>query len=480
MLIERQKRLSRVRFRHPIRVVTLDGQPRVIRTLTANVSRKGLFLRMPEPLPLGTRVALSLEAGGRALALAQAEVVWGRANESQLPGRFPGCGVRFTEFMHPRASELVDYLVANLDQGKPLKAAPPERRWARWLPLAAAIALVSCGAAAAFIFSPSDPDPLSELGKAAPAPVVRASAIELAVPAPPPGATESDLAPSEAPAARPGEPLPLADRARDDGAGDQESFPAGAASPLEASAQPAQGAAAEPKNDEAAGGLQAAPPRVALEPSAPSASTDDGAAAARAAAEASAPIEAVAEAQLGTPAHAAAGAGAPVAQRAAAAAPKNDAPPRAATQSKQDVMGEAPSPEAGVSAPTARAAPTPPKQGTAGEPARAGASAAGGVQLPSGAAARLAWKTAGGVVTLTPRLAPRAGLARAFVLSDPPRAVFDLSGESPDKSHQVAVSAPHATSVRLGKLPTGTRVVVDLDRAPRQVTQDGASLLLTY
>ena len=90
MLIERQKRLSRVRFKHPIRVVTLEGQPRVIRTLTANVSRKGLFLRMPEPLPLGTKVALSLEAGGRALALAQAEVVWGRVQESQLPGRFPG------------------------------------------------------------------------------------------------------------------------------------------------------------------------------------------------------------------------------------------------------------------------------------------------------------------------------------------------------------------------------------------------------
>ena len=96
VLIERQKRMSRVRFKHPIRVVTLEGQPRVIRTLTANVSRKGLFLRMPEPLPLGTKVALSLEAGGRALALAQAEVVWGRVQPSQMPGRFPGCGVRFT------------------------------------------------------------------------------------------------------------------------------------------------------------------------------------------------------------------------------------------------------------------------------------------------------------------------------------------------------------------------------------------------
>lgn len=128
VLLTHHPRGARVRFSHPVRIVTLEGQPRVIRTLTANVSKRGLFLRMPEPLPRGTKVALSLEAGGRALALAQAEVVWERLHTSDMPGRFPGCGVRFTEFMHPRAEELVEYLLNNLDQGKPLRLAPPVRR----------------------------------------------------------------------------------------------------------------------------------------------------------------------------------------------------------------------------------------------------------------------------------------------------------------------------------------------------------------
>ena len=70
------QRLPRVRFRHPIRVASLEGTPRIVRTLTANLSSKGLFVRMPEPLPLGTKVALSFEAGGQTLPFAEAEVVW--------------------------------------------------------------------------------------------------------------------------------------------------------------------------------------------------------------------------------------------------------------------------------------------------------------------------------------------------------------------------------------------------------------------
>jgi hypothetical protein len=134
VLPSQTERAPRVRFKHPIRVVTLDGPPRVIRTLTANVSTKGLFVRMPQPLPAGARVALSLEAGGRALAFAQAQVAWTRSQESALPGRFPGCGVRFTEFLHPRAQALVDYLVDNLDRGKPLTLPRRVRApgWSLW------------------------------------------------------------------------------------------------------------------------------------------------------------------------------------------------------------------------------------------------------------------------------------------------------------------------------------------------------------
>jgi hypothetical protein len=129
--IQLQPRAPRVRFRHPVRVVPLNGTPRVYRTLSANLSQKGMFVCMPEPLPVGTRVALSLEAAGRALPFAEAEVAWCRTAESQWPGRYPGFGVRFTTFLNPRAPELVEYLVKNLDRGRPLKAAParsPRRR----------------------------------------------------------------------------------------------------------------------------------------------------------------------------------------------------------------------------------------------------------------------------------------------------------------------------------------------------------------
>jgi hypothetical protein len=56
-------------------VASQGAEPRVFRTWTANLSPRGLFLRMPEPLTAGTRVAISLEAGGQTLAFAEGEVI---------------------------------------------------------------------------------------------------------------------------------------------------------------------------------------------------------------------------------------------------------------------------------------------------------------------------------------------------------------------------------------------------------------------
>ncbi len=336
VLIERQKRMSRVRFQHPIRVVTLDGQPRVIRTLTANVSRDGLFLRMPEPLPPGMKVALSLEAGGRALALAQAEVVWGEPEENELTERFSGCGVRFTEFMHPRAEELVQYLVRNLDQGKPLMLAPPERRWARWLPYAGLGGLLACAALAALLlWAPTEPEP------------------EEAVP---PALEMIAGTPTVHPVPRAGEPS--LDSARDERG-------------------PVQVAPAAPVQVAPAAPVQVAPP---------------------------APASARAE--------------------------------RGADQ--------------------------------------------GNIKLPSGAALALKWKLSGNELRLSPELVGAARVTRAFVLSDPSRAVFDVSGDSPPRSLLVSATPPHSTGVRLGKQAAGTRIVVDLDGPPKRSTQDGASLVLSF
>lgn len=410
MLIERQKRMSRVRFKHPIRVVTLEGQPRVIRTLTANVSRKGLFLRMPEPLPLGTKVALSLEAGGRALALAQAEVVWGRVQQSQLPGRFPGCGVRFTEFMHPRAQELVDYLVHNLDRGKPLMLAPPERRWMRYLPPAAGVALVACAALAVLLLWPAAEPELEDESSTPRVEVVAAPPIvhpvtAVAVPAP----------------SIPAEPLVVA----------AEPLPA----PTKTADAPAQPIAVAPASPPAQT-LDAPPARILEQP---------------------APAAAV-----------------PPPTPTEVAAPSGERGPPL-------TGGAARPPPADAESAPGKTAALP----AAPDPARKSATAAplvqkGSVKLPSGAAPSLTWTLAGAELRLSPELLGQAQVTRAFVLAGPPRAVFDISGSPPKRSHVVPVSPPYASAVRLGKQPSGTRIVIDLDSAPKRTSQDGSALVLSF
>lgn len=138
----------RVRFKHPVRVVPIGGPPRAYRVLSANLSRDGMFLKMPTPFDMGTKVALSLEAGGRVLPFAQAEVVWRDLAEVKAEGRHAGFGVKFTGFLHPRAHELVDFLVKNLETGKPLSVDPARPSWRRWLVWGAAgVAATILGAA---------------------------------------------------------------------------------------------------------------------------------------------------------------------------------------------------------------------------------------------------------------------------------------------------------------------------------------------
>jgi hypothetical protein len=107
-----------------------------------------MFLVMQRPLELGTRVALSLEAAGRVLPFAQGEVVWTRGEGGQA-GAFPsGLGVRFTDFLHPRANDLVDHIVHARQTGKPLQVAiaPSWRSSLGWLGAGVAgVGLAVCG-----------------------------------------------------------------------------------------------------------------------------------------------------------------------------------------------------------------------------------------------------------------------------------------------------------------------------------------------
>jgi len=225
-------RSHRVRFKKAVRVVPLvDGPPRAYRVLSGNLSKQGMFLSTPEPFPEGTRVALSIEAGGRVLPFAQGEVMWRQVSgAAALPGKpcgGAGFGVRFTGFLHPKAHELVDYLVANLDTGRPLSL-PPKKRWKKIALWAGGVAASLCLAALGVVlarqvtFDPAQsaqPD-AEEAVAAAPAvepphpplePAAAAPVIEAPAPAPvleeaPPPAEPVMAAAAPAAAAQPPEP----------------------------------------------------------------------------------------------------------------------------------------------------------------------------------------------------------------------------------------------------------------------------------
>ena len=475
VLIERQKRASRVRFRHPVRVVTLGGQQRVIRTLTANVSHDGLFLLMPEPLPHGTKVALSLEAGGRALALAQAEVVWDRTDQSELPDHAPGCGVRFTEFMHPRAKELVNYLVDNLDQGRPLALAPPERRWRKALPWVAAAAAVATVIVIAVISlsalgGEGQGEDASELEDAEAAIAAErrevvpasASAVPTLAPSdsPAPGASNSHV--EEPVAAAPVAAAPVA--------------AAPVAEPVAAAPVAAEPVVAAPASVPDAVGPVATAPTAAPKAAAPVA--DPVVVAPVAAPVAAAPVAAAPTAApeavgpVAEPVAAAPVAVAPVAVGPVTAAPVTAAPAAAGpVATRKGIASEVPAAR-GATASIAQPKATPTRRDAA---ARSGPER-GTVHLPSGAASKLTWVLSGTEL----RLSPDGNVSRAFLLASPARAVFDLDGRAPDRSRQLAGSIPHATGVRLGKQGKGTRIVVDLDRAPSRSSQDGSALVLSF
>jgi hypothetical protein len=130
-----QERSSRAPFKYPIRV-TIAGE-RVVRLVSGDLSRNGMFLKMDEPPEVGTVVVLAFEVRGQVLPFAEGEVAWRRG------GQRGGFGVRFTRFLHPRAQALVEYLADNVERGAPLKPFTPRVRSSPWLSRLAAAAAVA-------------------------------------------------------------------------------------------------------------------------------------------------------------------------------------------------------------------------------------------------------------------------------------------------------------------------------------------------
>ncbi|MFO0598377.1 MAG: PilZ domain-containing protein [Myxococcaceae bacterium] len=133
------ERSTRTAFKYPVHV-TIGGE-RVVKVLSGDLSTTGMFLLMPHPPAPGTVVQLSFEVAGKVLQFAEGEVAWSR----DLGDR-GGFGVRFTRFLHPRASALIDYLCENVQRGTVLRPRPTppsmRRRWSGLAALAAAVVLL--------------------------------------------------------------------------------------------------------------------------------------------------------------------------------------------------------------------------------------------------------------------------------------------------------------------------------------------------
>lgn len=72
---------------------------------TGDVSRAGLLLRLPQVLPPGTVLEVSLPTGGGPLT-AEGVIVWGDRAETQTPGDLIRHGLRFTDLSWSRSLAL--------------------------------------------------------------------------------------------------------------------------------------------------------------------------------------------------------------------------------------------------------------------------------------------------------------------------------------------------------------------------------------
>jgi hypothetical protein len=356
--------------------VPIGGPPRAYRVLAGNLSRQGMFLKMPTPFDTGTKVALSLEAGGRVLPFAQGEVVWRDLEDSQQAAR--GFGVRFTGFLHPRANALVDYLVDHLETGIPLVTPVPSTVWSRRLGWTAGVLAVVLGAvitsgAIKVLHETKELDDEEELAPL----LIEKKESERA---------EVNPSQVQAKASEPEAKAPLPD----------------------AKTPPVEAKAPEPKS----------PP---IETKAPAAKAPAG--------ESATPWD-------------------------------PESMPWRRNTATPIASGEVAHPRPAVP-----------------EPAKAPAEAPRirTVAIPSGAARSMGSSLNGSQLDLSLALAPGASITRAFTLRNPNRVAIDIHGPMPKRSHSLT-SSGEILRVRVGRIASGTRLVLDLAHAPGTPVVSGASV----
>ena len=103
------------------------------------------------------------------------------------------------------------------------------------------------------------------------------------------------------------------------------------------------------------------------------------------------------------------------------------------------------------------------------------------VSLPSGAATALMWDGAHDEFRVAPRLSANAVTTKIYLLSDPPRLVFDISGAAPSASHSIRTTERFFSRIRVGRpAAQGTRVVVDLSKTPTSFLDESGAAIISF
>src|SRR6185295_2815340 len=120
---EDRRKDARVPLAARVQIKT-EGLDKFIQKFSGDISRGGMFIKTPSPLPIGKEVHLTVVApGGTHLIEAKAKVTWIREKPDPKTGEPAGMGVQFAELAEGSA-EVLDKIVEIVAERTAKAAAP--------------------------------------------------------------------------------------------------------------------------------------------------------------------------------------------------------------------------------------------------------------------------------------------------------------------------------------------------------------------
>ena len=90
--------------------VQVENEGEFVEKFSGNVSRGGIFVKTPRPLPVGREVVLKIALAGGGYLEAEGTVTWSRIDEDPQTGEPPGMGIKFKQ-IGPGIEVLLDRVV---------------------------------------------------------------------------------------------------------------------------------------------------------------------------------------------------------------------------------------------------------------------------------------------------------------------------------------------------------------------------------